>query len=153
MLLGMLGHHGPSFLKSHRLQQKLPATADTRPPMHRSSPSHKSWISNLLTTSLKRVVLMKIYLNCRYLVMYFWKKIKSHNKMQQRCSQPLQASFQAPLKGLRSAASISNALKITHGGTGIALDVARNSRSFMEEVVCPVGQTSRRQILTFCVHT
>ena len=136
------GHHGPSFLKSHRLQQKLPATADTRPPMHRSSPSHKSWMSNLLTTSLKRVVLMKILSKLQISRDVFLKENKFPQQnttkyVLNRCKH----LFKHPLKGLRSAASISNALKITHGGTGIALDVGKKSRSFMEEVVvCPVGQ-------------
>ncbi len=77
-------------------------------------------------------------------MIYSWNKTKSHDK----CV----LNPQAPLKSLWSAASISNALKITHGGTSIALDVGRNSRSFNAEVGCPVGETSRKQILThvFC---
>lgn len=130
MLFGMLGHRGLSFLKSHGLQQKLPATADTRPPVHMELTQSQVMDFQRFDHFFKKGSAHWIHLNCRYLVMYPWNKTKSHNKIQQICSQPLQAAFRAPLKSLWSAASISNALKITHGGTRIALDIGRKIQIF-----------------------
>ena len=101
MLLRMLGgimvHLSSSLTAFSKSFQQLPIHVRLCTGAHPVT-SHGFRTFWLLTTSLKRVVLMKIYLKCRYLVMYFWKNIKSHNKIQRNMFSTVASIFSSTLE-------------------------------------------------------